>query len=96
MKIQHHFETRRATALKEAAQIDTLIRSLNEAVGRLEADIATEEQRAGVTDQASAEYPILARVLSVRRRNLEATIATFEQRLATLRQIFPEAADSAA
>jgi hypothetical protein len=96
MKIQRHFDTKRATALREAAQIETLIRSLNESAGKLDADIAIEEERTGISDPANAEYPILARVLSVRRRNLEATIATFEQRLATLREIFPEDADSVA
>ena len=47
MRIQHHFETKRATALREAAQIDTLLRGLNEAAEKLDADIATEEERAG-------------------------------------------------
>jgi flagellar protein FliJ len=96
MKIQRQFETKRATALREAAQIDTLIRGLNDAVRKLDADIAIEEERAGISDPANAHYPILARVFAVRRTNLEATIATFEQRLATLRQIFPEIADTAA
>jgi hypothetical protein len=96
MRFQPQFETRRAAALREAAQIETLLRSLGENTGRLDADIAAEEERAGISDPTNAAYPILARVLTVRRRNLEATINTFEQRLATLRQIFPEPADSAA
>jgi hypothetical protein len=96
MKIQPQFETRRAIALREAAQIETLLGSLGVSAERLDADIATEEERAGISDPANAAYPILARVLTVRRRNLEATINTFEQRLATLRQIFPEHLDSVA
>jgi hypothetical protein len=96
MKIEHHFETRRATALREAKQIETMIRDLNQAAERLGADVVAEERRAGISDPHNTAYPILARVLSVRRENLMATIAVLEQRAASLRQIFPELAEFAA
>jgi hypothetical protein len=96
MKIEHQFETRRATALREAAQIETMIRDLNQAAARLAADAMAEEKRVGISDPHDTAYPILARVLSVRRENLQATVAALEQRVASLRHIFPELVDFAA
>jgi flagellar protein FliJ len=96
MKIQPQFETRRAATLREATQIETLLRRLRESAETLDFEVATEEKRVGVSDPANQAYPILARVLTVRRKNLQTTIGTLETRLATLRQIFPDFGDTAA
>ncbi|MES5487071.1 hypothetical protein QMZ05_30325 [Bradyrhizobium sp. INPA03-11B] len=48
---------------------------------QIEADIATEEARAGIRDRSDARYPILARSLNERYANLKGTIATLEKRV---------------
>jgi hypothetical protein len=50
----------------------------------LDCDIATEEERAQVSDRSDAAYPILAGVRAARRDNLRDTIAALEKRLANL------------
>lgn len=48
---------------------------------QIEADIATEERRAGIYNRADTRYPILARSLHERHDNLKGTIATLEKRV---------------
>jgi len=71
--------------LREAAQIRTLISDLDRIVQMLNCDIATEEERARISDRSDVTYPLLARTLAARRDNLRDTIAVFEQRLATIK-----------
>jgi flagellar protein FliJ len=85
MKHQRHFESE--NALREAAQIRTLIADLDHIVRILNCEIATEEERAGVSDRSQPEYPMTARTLSARRDNLENTIASLEQRLTSIRAL---------
>jgi septation ring formation regulator EzrA len=83
MKHQRHFERASDVALREAAQISTMISDLHRLVQLLDCDIATEEERARISDRPDRAYPILARTLAARRDNLRDTIAALEQRLTT-------------
>jgi hypothetical protein len=84
MKHQRHFEIVHDAALGEAAKIRTMIVDLDRTVQILDCDIATEEERARVSDRFDAAYPILARALKTRRDNLKDTIAALEKRLVDL------------
>jgi len=91
MKHQRHFEIARATVLREAAVIRTMMDDLNRTVRLLDCDIATEEERARIFDRSNSAYPILARTLAARRDNLRDTIAALERRLTTMKASFVEA-----
>ena len=85
MRSQRHFEMRSETALREAAQIRTLIADLDRVIQILNCDIASEEERTRAFDRSDAKYPMLARTLTARRDNLKNTVAALEQRLATMK-----------
>jgi len=85
MKHQRHFDTREVAQF-EAVQIWKMIVDLDRTVQLLDCDIATEEERTGISDCSGAGYPILARMLATRRDNLKDTIAALEQRLSKLDQ----------
>jgi hypothetical protein len=91
MRRQRHFEIASATALREAAVIRTMMVHLNRSVCLLDCDIATEEERARISDRSNSGYPILARTLAARRDNLRDTIASLEQRLTTIKAPLVEA-----
>ena len=80
-----HGRSENESALREAAQIRILISDLDRIVQILNCDIATEEERARISDRSDVTYPLLARTLAARRDNLRDTIAVFEQRLATIK-----------
>jgi hypothetical protein len=61
-----------------------LIADLDRIVHILDCDIATEEDRARVSDHSDAAYPMLARTLAARRKNLKVTIAALQRRLAEI------------
>src|SRR5258708_39217827 len=75
----------RETVLREVAQIRKAIVDLDRTVQFLDCDVASEEERARVSDRSDPAYPILARALAARRDNLRGTIAALEQRLATIK-----------
>ena len=81
MRRQRHFDIASATALREAAVIRNMMVDLNRTVCLLGCDIATEEERARISDRSNSAYPILARTPAARRDNLRDTIAALEQRL---------------
>jgi hypothetical protein len=85
MKHQRHFDTREA-AYHEAIQIWKMIVDIDRNVRMLDCDIATEEERIGISDRSDVAYPILARTLATRRDNLKDTISALEQRLSGLDQ----------
>jgi hypothetical protein len=90
MKHQRHFDASE-TVLREVAQIRKVIVDLDRTVQILDCDVATEEERARVSDRSDPAYPILARALAARRDNLRDTIAALEQRLATIKVPMVEA-----
>jgi predicted Ser/Thr protein kinase len=71
---------------QEAVQIWKMIVYLDRTVQLIDCDIATEEQRTGISDRSDAAYPILARMLAARRDNLKETTTALEQRLSKLDQ----------
>jgi hypothetical protein len=62
-------------------QTRTLIADISRVIEILNVDIADEEQRAGVTEPARPEYPVLARALRARRDNLLETVSALQERL---------------
>ncbi|GKQ50607.1 hypothetical protein [Bradyrhizobium sp. Ce-3] len=80
MNMHHRFGTARASSGREPT-IRKMLSDLVLACQQIEADIATEEQRAGIYDRANPRYPILARSLHERHDNLKGTIATLENRV---------------
>jgi hypothetical protein len=83
MKHQYHFGRAPNAELKEAARVGALIGDLYRIVRILDNDIATEEERAGVSDPFNANYPTLARILTARRDNLKGTIGALERRVSS-------------
>jgi hypothetical protein len=84
MKSEGHFDTREA-AQHEAVQIWKMIVGLDRYVQLL--DIATEEERVGISDRSDAAYPVLARMLATCHDNLKDTITALERRLSKLDQV---------
>ena len=80
-----HDRIRNESALREAAQIRTLISDLERIVQFLNCDIATEEKHVGVFDRSDIAYPLLAGKLAARRDNLVDTIAALEVRVAAIK-----------
>jgi len=70
---------------KRIDQVEIVTDQLDRTVQFLDCDVATEEERARVSDRSDPAYPILARALAARRDNLRDTIAALEQRLATIK-----------
>ena len=80
MNIQARFETTRKSVAREIAVIGKILADLIRTVQLIESDIATEEERARVSDRSDVKYPVLARTLIKRRDNLKMTIAALEAR----------------
>ena len=56
---------------RRVAQIETIIAEFNRMAADLDREIATEEQRSGITDPTHFAYPTYARAAVVRRDNLK-------------------------
>lgn len=56
---------------RRVAQIESMIADFNRMAADLDREIATEEQRSGITDPAHFAYPTYARAAVVRRDNLK-------------------------
>jgi hypothetical protein len=84
MKRQGDFSRASNVGFSEAARISALISDLQRADQIIEADIAREEEEAGLFELSNAAYPIIARISRVRRNNLAKTIALLEARLASV------------
>jgi hypothetical protein len=77
MNIQPRFETARETAV-----ISKILADLARTVQLIECEIATQEERASVSDRSDVRYPMLASALIERSNNLKVTIDALKQRLA--------------
>jgi hypothetical protein len=77
-------ETVRDIELREGARISALVSDLNRVGRLLGAEIARQENEAGITNLSDAAYPIAARILRARRDNLASTIGALEKRLASV------------
>lgn len=84
MNHERHFDADEAV-LREVAQIRQVIVDLDRTVQIIDCDVATEEERVGVSDRSNPAYPILARALAARGDNLRGCSAALEQRIATIK-----------
>ena len=66
---------------REAAQIRSMIASLNREVASLDANIAAELKTSRVRDPRHYAYPTAARAMDLRKHNLNATISALSRRL---------------
>ena len=82
MKYLHRFGTPREASVIAAAQLRTLIDSMDRCARLLDHDIKAEEQRTGCRDRRDPTYSVLARSLTARRDNLADTILALRKRLA--------------
>jgi hypothetical protein len=96
MKMQRHFEIENEAAVRELAQIRTMIADFDRTVEILDCEISTEEERGWVSDPTDVVYPILARAMRIRRDNLKVTIGLLDQRLDQISAALPEAIATAA
>ncbi|MBR0870315.1 hypothetical protein JQ633_08105 [Bradyrhizobium tropiciagri] len=80
MSLHRRFGTGRPGTTLES-KIGRMLSDLVLACRQIEADIAAEEERAGISNRSDARYPILARSLNERCANLKGTIATLEKRV---------------
>lgn len=96
MNMQRHFENTYEAALRETAQIRTMVADFNRTLMVLDCEISTEEERVRVSDPADIAYPMLARVMTVRRDNLRVTVGLLQKRLDQIKVELPEAIATAA
>ncbi|MCC5977721.1 MAG: flagellar export protein FliJ [Salinarimonas sp.] len=66
---------------RRVAQIEMMIADFERMAGDLEAEIASEEQKAGITDTAHFAYPTYAKAAAQRRENLLQSAANLKGEL---------------
>jgi hypothetical protein len=66
---------------RETAIIIKILADLVRTVQLIECEIATQEERASISDRSDVRYPVLASALIERRDNLNVTIEGLKQRL---------------
>jgi len=76
---------------RRVAQIETMIADFLRMAGDLDREIATEEQKAGITDMAHFAYPTYARAARARRENLTRSADELKEQLGEARQQVDEA-----
>ncbi|MGD0634552.1 MAG: flagellar export protein FliJ [Beijerinckiaceae bacterium] len=76
---------------RRVAQIETMIAEFLRMAGDLDREIATEEQKAGITDMAHFAYPTYARAARARRENLTRSADELKEQLGEARQQVDEA-----
>ncbi|MCT7374731.1 flagellar export protein FliJ [Chelativorans salis] len=64
---------------RRIAQLDTMIAEFNRMADELEAQVAAEEAKAGITDQNHFAYPTFAKAARLRRDNLRTSQADLAQ-----------------
>ncbi len=73
---------RRSETSRETTVIGKILTDLVRTAELIECEIATQEERANVTDRSDTRYPMLASALIERRENLKVTIEALKRRLA--------------
>lgn len=66
-------------ARRKAAQIETMVADLGRMSSELDAQIASEERRTGITDTSHFAYSTFALAARQRRDNLDATIRELDE-----------------
>ncbi|WP_163268847.1 flagellar export protein FliJ [Chelativorans alearense] len=64
---------------RRIAQLDAMIAEFNRMADELEAQVASEEAKAGITDQNHFAYPTFAKAARLRRDNLRTSQAELAQ-----------------
>ena len=67
-------------------QIESMIADFENSIGDLDAQIASEQERAGINDPTHYAYPTFAKAALQRRDNLKASVADLESQLDVARE----------
>lgn len=78
---------------RRVAQIDTMIGEFHRMATDLDREIASEEQKAGITDPNHFAYPTYARAAVVRRDNLHRSVAELNDQAEEARGLLEAALD---
>ncbi len=78
---------------RRVAQIETMVAEFTRMAAELDREIATEEQRSGITDPTHFAYPTYARAAVVRRDNLKRSVEELTGQIEEARALFELAAD---
>lgn len=78
---------------RRVVQIETMIAEFHRMAADLDREIATEEQRAGITDPNHFAYPTYARAAVVRRDNLRRSVAELNDQVEEARGLLEAALD---
>ena len=76
---------------RRVTQLELMIAEFNRMAGDLDREIATEEQRARISDPTHFAYPTYARAAMVRRDNLRGSAANLKGQLDDARRAVEEA-----
>lgn len=76
---------------KQLAQLDMMIADFNRMATELELQIASEEKKAGITDESHFAYPTFAKAARQRRDNLLNSQADLRQQQEAARALLEEA-----
>lgn len=76
---------------RRVAQIETMIAEFLRMASELDREIASEEQKAGITDLAHFAYPTYARAARARRENLTRSADELKEQLGEARHHLDEA-----
>ena len=78
---------------RRVAQIEAMIADFNRMSADLDREIATEEQRSGISDPHHFAYPTYARAAVVRRDNLRRSAEELREQLDEAKALFDTAAE---
>lgn len=78
---------------RRVAQIDAMIAEFHRMAGDLDREIATEQQKAGISDPNHFAYPTYARAALVRRDNLHRSVAELNDQAEEARGLLEAALD---
>ena len=78
---------------RRVVQIETMVADFGRMSADLDREIATEEQRSGISDQAHFAYPTYARAAVARRDNLKRSVDELKGQIEEARALHEEAVD---
>src|SRR5690606_7410363 len=76
---------------KQLSQLDMMIAEFERMAGELELQIASEEKKAGITDESHFAYPTFAKAARQRRDNLRNSQADLRQQQEAAKALLEEA-----
>ena len=78
---------------RRVVQLQTMIAEFTRMTTELDREIATEEQRANISDPTHFAYPTYARAARTRRDNLHLSLGELRDKLADAEALFKEASE---